>query len=840
MARRRDDGVAMQAVVMAGGAGTRLRPLTTAVPKALLPIVGEPMLARVVRLLGEHGVERCVVTLQHQASVVLKYFSADLVEGVALRFLTEPRPLGTAGSVRYAQTWLDDEDILVISGDCLTDINLRELQRRHDAVDADLTIALARRSDPRNFGVVSIDDDGRVLSMVEKPSWGEVADDTVNTGIYIVSPRVLDMIAVDQPSDWAHDVIPALLADGARVYGQVMDGYWEDVGTFASYSRAQRDVLDGRVQSDVDAFEVAPGVLVATGAELSPEADVRPPVYIGSFAKIEAGAVIGPYTVVGTNTLIRSRAVVDHCVIHPNVFVGNDAELRGCIIGRATEVRHGARVLEGSVIADGCTIMDGAVIGTDVMIYPGKTIDEGTVVDESVVWESPSQRQVFSDSGVRGIVNVDMTPERIVRLAAAFATTLPKGATISVGRDHSKAARALNRALAGALTAAGINLRDLRAVTTPLVRNDTARYSDGGVILRTTPGRPDSIDVLFLNSHGGEISSQQRESIERIFTRKEFRRPLPSDIGDIRTPHRVLDDYANDVEAEINMEAIRRAHPRIVLDAGGGPSVGVLSMIMGRLGLDALTVGAAMEEEAAADQAPYREAALRRLSALVVSSGAKIGARLGPTGERLSIVDELGRVIDDGRMLLIMLDLMAASRHSGCVAVPVTTSRLAEEVAAFHGIEVRRIGAGFAELAAAGTAPDVILAGDGRGRFVLPALGPGPDAISALMMLLSLMADTDLSLSQLNARIPATTVVSRTVTVPWHRRAAVMRAVRKRVGETDVDALDGLRVVDEDGSWCLVLPEDDQACLTLYAEAVDTVAAERLLDYWQNVVETAP
>ncbi len=508
-------------------------------------------------------------------------------------------------------------------------------------------------------------------------------------------------------------------------------------------------------------------------------------------------------------------------MLHPNVYVGNDADLRGSIVGRATEIRRGARVLEGSVIADGCTIMDGAVIGTDVMIYPGKTIDEGTVVDESVVWESPAQRQVFSDSGVRGIVNVDMTPERIVRLAAAFATTLPKGATVSVGRDHSRAARALNRALAGALTAAGINLRDLRAVTTALVRNDTARYSDGGVVLRTTPGRPDSIDVLFLNSHGGEISSHQREAIERIFTRKEFRRPLPSDIGDIRTPHRVLDDYANDVESEITMDAIRRAHPRIVLDAGGGPSVGVLSMIMGRLGLDALTVGAAMEEEAAADQAPYREAALRRLSGLVVSSGARIGARLGPTGERLSIVDELGRVIDDGRMLLIMLDLMAASRHSGCVAVPVTTSRLAEEVAAYHGTSVRRIGNGSAALAAAATEPDVILAGDGRGRFVLPALGPGPDAISALMMLLSLMADTDLSLSQLNGRIPATSVIARTVTVPWHRRAGAMRAVRLHAEGTEVDTLDGIRVVHEDGSWCLVLPEDDQACLTLYAEAAD-------------------
>ncbi len=823
---------------MAGGAGTRLRPLTTAVPKALLPIVGEPMLERVVRLLREHDVDRCVVTLQHQASVVLKYFSADSGDEVNLRFITEPRPLGTAGSVRYAEPWLEDEDVLVISGDCLTDMNLKELARRHRDAQADLTIALAHRADPRNYGVVSIDATGRVLSVVEKPSWGEVADDTVNTGVYIVSPRVLALIPPDEPADWAKDVIPSLLRRGSRVQGVVVDGYWEDVGTFASYARAQRDVLDGRVHSRIDGFEVSPGVFVATGAEVSPEAEVRPPVYIGPFAKIEAHAVIGPYTVVGTNSLVRSRAVIEHTVLHPNAFVGRDAELRGAVIGRATEVRHGARVLDGTVVADGCTIMDGAVIGTDVLIYPGKTIDEGAVVDESVVWESPAQRQVFGAHGVQGIVNVDMTPERVVRLAAAFATTLPKGATVTVGRDHSKAARALNRALAGSLTAAGINLRDLRAVPTALVRNDTARYSDGGVILKTTVGRPDSISMLFLNDRGGEIGSQQRDAVERIFTRREFRRPLPSDIGDIRTPHRVLDDYVNDVEAVIDMDAIRRAHPRLVLDAGGGPSVGVLSMMMGRLGLDALTVGAAMDDQTAADPPPHREAALRRLSALVVSSGARIGARLGPAGERLSIVDELGRVIDDGRMLLILLDLMAARWHSGWFAIPVTASRLAEQVAAYHAVGVRRIGASPAALAAASAEPDVLLAGDARGRFVLPAVGPGPDAISALMMLLSLMGDTELTLSQLNSRIPTTHVLSRSVTLPWRRRAGAMRAVRVAAEGLEVDTLDGIRISRPDGAWCLVLPDEDQPSVTLFAEAEDAADATALLDHWQDVVES--
>lgn len=823
---------------MAGGAGTRLRPLTTAVPKALLPIVGDPMLTWVIRLLEEYGFDRIIVTLQHQASVVLKYFGSDVAEHVHLRFITEPRPLGTAGSVRYALPWLvDGDDTLVISGDCLTDIDLGRLMARHREVGASLSMALARRSDPRDFGAVTTAADGRVTSIVEKPTWGEVDGDAVSAGIYVVAADVLTRIPPDEAVDWAQDVIPAMVADHERVFGFDMDGYWEDVGSFASYLRAQRDVLDGRVHGRVDAFEVSPGVFVAKGAEVSPEAQVRAPVYIGPFAKVERDAVVGPYAVVGTNTLVRPRAVVDHTILHPNVFVGDDAELRGAIVGRSAEIRRGARVLTGAVIADGCSIMDGAVIGTDVMIYPGKTIEEGAVVDESVVWEGASQRQIFSDGRVRGIVNVDMTPERIVRLAAAFATTLPKGATVTVGRDHSRAARALNRALAGALTAAGVTVRDLRAVTTTLVRNDTDRYSDGGVILRTTPGRSDSLDVQFLNKRGAEIGSDQRESLERVFTRKEFRRPLPSDIGDIRTPHRVLDDYANDLEAVVDLDVIRHTRPRMVLDAGGGPGVSVVSLIMGRLGLDVLTVGTAMDEATASDPPVQRASALRRLSGLVVSSGSRIGARIGPAGERLSIIDELGRVIDDERMLLVMLDLVAAQRHQGVIAVPVTTSRLAEQVASFHGVGIRRIGAGAAALAAAAADPAVILAGDGQGRFVFPDLGPGPDAVCGLVTVLALMGRSELSMSALDARIPATSVVSREVSLPWTRRAAAMRAVRAHAGDREIDTVDGMRIIEGDGSWCLVLPSDDVASIALHAEAADPAQAHRLLDAWTHVLE---
>ncbi|HEY5336071.1 MAG TPA: sugar phosphate nucleotidyltransferase, partial [Mycobacteriales bacterium] len=429
--------VGMRAVVMAGGEGTRLRPMTANQPKPLLPVVNKPIMEHVLRLVRRHGITETVVTVQFLAALVRNYFGDGDELGMQLSYATEESPVGTAGSVKNAEEVLRDAPFVVISGDALTDIDLTDLIRFHREKGALVTVALKSVPDPLEFGIVITADDGRIERFLEKPTWGQVFSDTVNTGIYVMEPEVLDHVAANEQVDWSHDVFPALLEAGLPLYGYVADGYWEDVGTHESYIRAQADVLNRQVDVDIDGFEVSPGVWIGEGAEVDADAVIKGPVFIGSYAKVEAGAELREYTVLGSNVIVKDGAFLHRAVIHDNVFIGSQTNLRGCVIGKNTDVMRAARIEEGVVVGDECVIEEEAFLSHDVKVYPFKTIEAGAVVNTSVIWESRGQRALFGPRGISGLINVEITPEHVVRLASAFATTLRKGATVTTSRDVS-------------------------------------------------------------------------------------------------------------------------------------------------------------------------------------------------------------------------------------------------------------------------------------------------------------------------------------------------------------------------------------------------------------------
>ena len=282
--------------------------------------------------------------MQFLASMVRNYFGDGEEFGMSLQYATEDIPLGTAGSVKNAEAALRDAPFLVVSGDALTDIDLSDLVRFHKDNQALVTVALARVPDPLEFGIVIANADGRIERFLEKPTWGQVFSDTVNTGIYVMEPEVLDQVPSGEVVDWSADVFPKLLDRGAPVYGWVADGsYWEDVGTHEAYHRVQADVLSGKVKADIDGFEVSPGVWVAEGAEVDPDAILTGPLCIGDYAKIEAGAQLREFTVVGSNVVVKEGAFLHRAIVHNNVYVGVGANLRGCVIGKNTDVMASAQ-----------------------------------------------------------------------------------------------------------------------------------------------------------------------------------------------------------------------------------------------------------------------------------------------------------------------------------------------------------------------------------------------------------------------------------------------------------------------------------------------------------------
>jgi mannose-1-phosphate guanylyltransferase/phosphomannomutase len=830
----------VKAVVMAGGEGTRLRPMTANQPKPLLPVVNKPIMEHVLLLLKRHGFTETVVTVQFLASLVRNYFGDGEDVGMSLQYATEEMPLGTAGSVKNAEDELRADPFLVISGDALTDIDLSALVRYHQENSALVTVALTRVPNPLEFGIIIVDEDGRIQRFLEKPTWGQVFSDTVNTGIYVMEPEVLAEVPAGVSVDWSGDVFPQLLKSGAPLYGWIADGYWEDVGSHESYLKAQADVLSGRVEAEIDGFEVSPGVWVSEGAEVDPEALLSGPLCIGDYAKIEAGAQLREFTVVGSNVVVKEGAFLHRAVVHNNVYVGQGTTLRGCVIGKNTDVMGSARIEEGAVIGDECVIEPEAYVSAGVKVYPFKTIEAGAVVNTSVIWESRGQRTLFGPRGVSGLINVEITPELCVRLASAYATTLKKGAVVTTSRDVSRAARAFKRAVQGALNASAIDVVDLEAQPLPVARFRTARSeAGGGIALRTTPGNPQSIDIIFLDERGAELSQAAARKLERVFSRQEYRRAFPGEIAELSYPPRVVESYAAELVESADMTGVREAALKVVVDCAGGTASLVLPELLGRIGLEVLTVNNRLDEGSPTQSLAQVRAGMQRLSELVASSRADFGVRFDQVGERIQLVDDKGAMVSDDRALLVVLDLIAAERRSGRVALPVTTTRVAERVSRFHGVQVVWTPTSQHGLTQATAADDMIFGADGRGGFVVPEFSRNLDGIAAFARLLGLVARTRLTLSQIDARIPRAHLLRRSMPTPWAAKGSVMRTVVEAAGGREMDTTDGVRVIESNGDWVLVLPDPADAVTHLWAEGPDADSAQALLDEWATVVEQA-
>jgi mannose-1-phosphate guanylyltransferase / phosphomannomutase len=825
---------------MAGGEGTRLRPMTASQPKPMLPVVNKPIMEHVLGLLRQHNIGETVVTVQFLAAMVRNYFGDGDEFGMSLQYATEDVPLGTAGSVKNAEDALRDAPFLVISGDALTDIDLTSLMRFHKGNGALVTVALARVPDPLEFGIVIADDDGRIQRFLEKPTWGQVFSDTVNTGIYVMEPEVLAEVAAAEVVDWSGDVFPALVERGAPVFGWVADGYWEDVGTHEAYLRVQADVLSGKVQAQIDGFEISPGVWVAEGAEVDPEASLTGPLCIGDYSKIEPGAVLREFTVVGSNVVVKEGAFLHRAVVHNNVYVGTGTTLRGCVVGKNTDIMASARLEEGVVVGDECVIEAEAYLSAGVRVYPFKTIEAGAVVNTSVVWESRGQRTLFGPRGVSGMVNVEITPELCVRLASAYATTLKKGSLVTTSRDVSRAARALKRAVHGALNASAINVVDLEIVPLPVARFETARseYS-GGIALRTTPGDPQSIDIVFLDEDGADMSEAAQRKLERVFSRQEYRRAFPGEIAELIYPPRVIEAYTRELLRCVDMSGVPEAGLKVVADCAGGTASLVLPGLLGRIGVDVLTVNNRLDETTPTQSVAQIRADTHRLAELVSSSRAAFGVRFDPVGERITLVDDTGAPITDDRALLIVLDLVAAERRAGKVALPVTTTRVAQDVSRFHGVQVTWTPTSAHGLSEATADEDVILAADGRGGFVIPEFSRSLDGMAAFARLIGLLARAKLTLSQIGARIPAAHLLRRSVPTPWAAKGMVMRTVVEAAGQRELDTTDGVRVLEPGRGWVLVLPDPAQPVTHLWAEGSDDDVAQALIEEWAVVVERA-
>jgi mannose-1-phosphate guanylyltransferase/phosphomannomutase len=821
----------VKAVILAGGEGTRLRPLTSNTPKPMLPLANKPMLEHIVALLALHGFDEIVVTVAFLANQIRDYFGDGSDFGVSMRYATEDSPLGTAGSVRNASAELDDT-FLVISGDVLTDIDLTAFVKAHRDASASASIALKHVDNPLEFGIVITSPDGGIERFLEKPSWGEVFSDTINTGIYVLEPDVFDFIRQDEVVDFSGDVFPALLEAGHTMHGYVTDDYWEDVGTLDAYIRAHTDVLDGHVKVDIAGFRVGENQWVGSDVEISPQARIDGPVVIGDSCRIEAGAHLREYTVLGTDVIVKADAFLERAVCHDHVYVGPGTNLRGCVIGRNTDLRAHVRVEDGTVIGTECFVGQDAVINPNVKIYPFKTVESGAIVTSSIVWESRGARTLFGRRGVRGLANVDIGPEVVARVAMAYGTALPKGSTISTSRDTSRLARALKRGLISGLNLSGINVEDLELATVPLtrfqVRNGT---SQGGITVRLATGDPDTVEMRFFDSDGRDIDPSIQRKIERLLYREDFRRAFGGDIGDISFPPRSLEFYTAALEQVVDIDIVRQRGFKIVLDYSFGAVSIVMPNLLTKLRAEVLAVNPFASTLASTSESG--DTATVRVAALVKASGSDLGFVIDPDGELSTVIDDTGHILEPEELLLAICALLAEAAPDPRVAVPVNVTGAVEDLLGSDAVvRTKLLSASLMEAAAL---ENVMFAGASDGGCIWPDFLPAYDAAVTLVKLLDLLAAVGRPLSAVCASLPSVFVAHETIVTPWERKGTVMREIVENVGAHDVELVDGVKIFDE-GRWALVLPDPEDALTHVWAEAGSAADARRLAhEYVQRI-----
>ena len=810
---------------MAGGEGSRLRPLTSNQPKPMMPLANRPMMEHIVDLLRRHGYDEIVVTLAFMPNAIRTYFGDGSEFGVRMVYATEEHPLGTAGSVRNAMDELD-ERFLVISGDVLTDIDLGKVAAFHEERSALATIALVAVENPLEFGIVITRDDGSIDRFLEKPTWGQVFSDTINTGIFVLEPEIFDFIAPDTPVDFSAEVFPALLAAAKPVYGAVAEGYWEDVGTLDAYVRAHKDVLDGRVEVVIPGFRLSEGVWLGEGAEIHPDAKVDGPALIGDSCRVEAGARLGEYTVLGDNVRVRAGADLQRTVVHDNAYLGQNVRLRGATIGRSCDLRNGVRGEEGVVLGDECFIGESAVLGPGVKVYPFKTVEQGAVVNSSIVWESRGARTLFGRDGVAGLANVDISPELATKLAMAWGTSMRKGDTVVTSRDASRSARMLKRAMMAGLNAAGVNVLDLEVASVPVTRFLTRQPgSRAGCSLRLVEGDPQSVVIRFFDEAGLDLSEAGQRKIERLLTREDFRRVFPGEIGDIGFPPRALELYTAALEATIDGPLLVKAGLKVVVDYGYGSTSFVMPNVLSKVGADVLAVNpyASTAGAMAFDAAALAE----QVAALVRASGAHVGAVIDPDGEHLQLVDDSGHVLSHTEGLLALLTLVADHLVGDRVALPVATTRHAEAIVAAKGIGVRWTKMSTPALMDAATEEGVGFAASLDGGYILPGFLPAFDAAATFVKVLELLAVTGIRLSDVVASLPAPHLALESVVTPWEQKGTVMRSLVELTKDRPLELVDGVKIIHDDG-WALALPDPEEPVTRVWAEAGTDAAARQL------------
>ncbi|MCL5039415.1 MAG: sugar phosphate nucleotidyltransferase [Firmicutes bacterium] len=868
------------AVIMAGGNGTRLRPLTCGRPKPMVPFLNRPIMEYSLHLLRQHNLTQAVATLHYLPEAITSYFTSGQDWGINLSYSLEQFPLGTAGGVRQAARNFR-ETFVVLSGDGITDIDLSQAITFHRRQGALATIVLTRVENPLEYGIVLTDRDGRIKRFLEKPGWGQVFSDTINTGIYILEPQVLEHIPPDRPYDFSQDLFPSLLAAQAPLFGFVAEGYWCDIGNLEQYRQASFDFLQGKIKTLPPGELISPGIWAARGASIDTKARLVPPVVIGEGSSLGPGAWLDSFTILGRDVLVETNASSKRSIIWDRSQLGHRAQVRGSVLANRVRLAERASVFEGAVLADDVVLGRGAVVRPKVKVWPAKFLENEAVLSDHLIWGATQRKTLFGHKEITGRANFDITPELAAKLGAAFGSHMERGSWVVVGSDGEAAAEMLKGALITGLLSTGVHVHDLgkEAVLTPVTRYAVlALQSQGGIHLKAAFRSQGSLSLEFFDHRGLNIPEKMERKLGNALERDDFRRVEPRSAGRVSLQTGMLDAYRQNLLKQIDTLSLKR-WPQHLVALFPTALTDLVSALFAELGWtiryipyqpDSVAKGKADLPDDLAPFSPptgddHTAAPSRRgerarpgtvpppdptdgvqspelsIPAELIQSareaqqnwGAELAAVIGPSGEELVLLTGTGRIVQGGTYTLLATQLSLHRHPESPIVLPITAPSAAERLVALEKGQVLRTTSSLPNLLdkawemgktarVIGFPPSAKDQATPRDRGLyqrVPFWLYQLDALTGLLMVLEALAQERTSLDRLIASLPTFVQTQLSVVCGPEAKGRVLRQLSEEAGSmVEEESLEGVTFHFEKGR-ALILPDAIESLCQIYCEA---------------------
>jgi mannose-1-phosphate guanylyltransferase/phosphomannomutase len=830
----------MKAVVMAGGFGTRIQPLTNSRPKPMLPIMNKPMMEHTMMTLKDLGITEFIVLLYFKPEIIQEHFGDGSDFGIKITYVVPDEDYGTAGAVKLAQEYIGDDNFIIISGDLVTDFDFQKIFDYHAEKKSKLTITLTSVDNPLEFGVVIADEEGKIEKFLEKPSWGEVFSDTINTGIYIIEPEILEYIPKNENYDFGKDLFPTLMREGIDLMAGYSEGYWRDVGNPESYRDVYDDILSGKVKFSIDGeiTQFPDGVLYSDETySFDQSIEFVGTVVLGKNVKLEKGVKLNN-VVIGDNVTIGKESKIRNSVIWNDVDIHAKAKLDGCVICNDNVIGNNVTANAGMILAEGCEIGQLTKIEKDVTIWPDKKIEDASIVNHSLILGNKYKNSIFVNGTVFGKSNVELSCEMATKLAEAFGAQLPVGSTVLVSRDYHKSSRMLKRAFLGGLLSAGINVIDYRDIPSSVLRCNLSSHDQfiAGVHFRQKTDDPTSTVLTFFDCEALRINNEVSKKIEKAFFKETFRRVDYSLIGQIResSHEKEYRVYKEGMIQLVNAHIFKCFDCRVAVDMMHGMASDVFPDILNEVGVENIMFNAHRDEHRLANINALVKQTKEDMHDVINALKLNAGFIIYPYGQRLDIVSDKGVVLGKQDALNAVLLLLNMEAKEAGTKKRVFLPTWAADIVSFENVEIER--GQYANFKAE-KLKEYDLVATGEGNFAFTEFATHRDSMFATLRILEMILHHEVKLSELIDSLPRFYYKATKIECRQALKGKMMRMFLVDAKDKEASTLDGVKIWLDKNDWVLMIPDQYRDHLNLYIQSENDEKGEAILAEYSAKIE---